>query len=299
MRSARPHIVGLGLAFVLLAMVIVTYFNFVIEDEIAEPSYPISKHLRYSFNLRNSSDQFIEHSIFKAFAPVRQTSSQLVKSLYATHPYTLSVDRFGNQVMEFVIDALPPYGSKVITVTAAMQLSTTPNRLEVDVADYLSNSELLDIDHPDIVAEATRLSAKSEIPLGEVVYKWVSENLRYSGFEKDDKGALYALQTKSGDCTEYSQLVTALLRQQGIPARAVGGFVTGKAQQVLRAADYHNWTEYLAAEGWVLADAQKKVHNSTYEKYIAFRIIEKDAGDPMSNSHRFLAFDPRLSVSMN
>jgi transglutaminase-like putative cysteine protease len=299
LRKLGTHLPGIGLAVMVLAAGILTYLYFQDSRQIAEPSYPIKKHLRYSFNLRNTSDQFIANSTFKAFAPVQQTSSQRVESLAASHPYTLSVDQFGNQVMEFKLEALPPFGTKVISITASMGLSESPNPLNVEAQSYLENSELLDLDHPEIVAAALRLASENAQPFGEAAYKWVSSHVQYSGFNPVDKGALHALQTRSGDCTEYSRLVTALLRQQEIPARAVGGFVTNRSQQVLRATDYHNWSEYLDSKTWILADAQKRVHNEAYEEYIAFRIIEKEEGNPMSNSHRFLAFDPRLAVSMN
>jgi hypothetical protein len=303
------HLAPYKLVVTALAVVTLGVLIFIIkfavqsgDQQITEASYPIKKHLRYGFTLRNTSDQFIKHSTFQAFAPVRQTSSQLVESLHSSHPYTMTEDQFGNQVMNFSIDSMPPFGTKVITITAAMLFSNTPNQLQVDEETYLANSDLLNINHPMIVdtATATATGTNGTVnDIGKAVYQWVSTHIRYSGFEAQDKGALYAVQSKSGDCTEFSQLTTSLLRQQKVPARTVGGFVTIKTQQVLRASDYHNWSEYRDANSWILADAQKKVHNEAYEEYIAFRIIEKEEGNPMSNSHRFLAFDQRLAVSMN
>ena len=290
-------VVGVGALVFIIQLVIQSA-----ESRFAEASYPIKKHLRYGFTLRNTSDQFIKHSTFQAFAPVKQTSSQINDALESSHPYTITEDQFGNQVMSFSIDAMPPYGTKVITITAAMSFSQSPNQFQVDAETYLANSDLLNIDHPAIVDTAVATANQASVAgndIGKAVYQWVSTHIRYSGFDPEDKGALYAVQSKSGDCTEFSQLTTALLRQQNVPARTVGGFVTSKTQQVLRASDYHNWSEYRDANSWILSDAQKKVHNQAYEQYIAFRIIEKEEGNPMSNSHRFLAFDQRLAVSMN
>lgn len=263
------------------------------------PEYPIEQYLRYSFNLRNRGGELIEHATFRAFAPVKQTATQRVEALDASAPFTLSVDDYGNQLMEFSIDRLPPYGTRLIQVTVALRRSGRPNRMPTNAGPYLTDAPMLDIDHPEIEAAAANIARDSATPLGASVSRWVHEHVRDTGFDPDDRGALYALRTGSGDCTEFSQLVTALLRQRGIPARTVGGFIAEGSVRLVRAGDYHNWAEYLVDGAWILADAQRGVDDEDYEHYIAFRIIGSNEGHPMSNSDRFLAFDPRLSVSMN
>ena len=265
-----------------------------------QPGYPTERYLRYTFNLRNKSDQLIAHSTFKAFAPVKQTSSQKVESIQASLPYKLEVDQLGNQLMVFDINTLPPYGSKVITVTVKLAVSNAPNRVEVQPDIYLQDSDLLQINDPGIVAQASKIASAAKEPIGTAIYRWVSTHIQYTGFDPTDEGAVYALEEARGDCTEYSQLMTALLRDRGVPARVIGGFVINGAHQVLRADDYHNWSEYLdTRRGWILADAQRRVHDMDYQNYIAFRIIEMQEENPMSSSERFLAFDQRLVVSMN
>ena len=93
MSVRQSSILASALLSVLLVFTILLYLNFFTEDEDVGLSYPIQKVLRYSFNLRNTSDQFIKHSTFKAFAPVQRTSSQWVESLEASHPYVLKVDQ--------------------------------------------------------------------------------------------------------------------------------------------------------------------------------------------------------------
>lgn len=266
--------------------------------EEVQPGYPIEKYLRYSFNLKNTSSDFIRSSRFVAFAPVRETSSQKVVEIQASHAYEMQQDAHGNQVMVFQIEGMPPYGMRIVTVTARVLLSETPNRMIFDKRPYLADAPLLSIKHPAIVAQGKALVA-SDMELGERIFSWTADHVQYSGFDPKDRGALYALTEGRGDCTEFSQLVTALLRQQNVPARTVGGFVIRERQQVLHATDYHNWSEYSRDGSWILADAQLRVHDGNYENYIAFRIMEQDVINPMSNSHRFLAFDQRLDVSMN
>jgi hypothetical protein len=67
---------------------------------------------------------------------------------------------------------------------------------------------------------------------------------------------------------------------------------------IVKASDYHNWTEWYHAGAWHIADAQKQhfLHNQSH--YVAFRIIAADGGGPLNNTHRFRAAGEGLSVSM-
>lgn len=58
----------------------------------------------------------------------------------------------------------------------------------------------------------------------EAIYLYVVENLQYIAMT-EAIGAAAALSTKSGDCSEFSSLMVALLRTIGIPARKVLGLV--------------------------------------------------------------------------
>ncbi len=65
-------------------------------------------------------------------------------------------------------------------------------------------------------------------------------NIQYAGYTKDDRGALYALKKRKGDCTEYMYLLTALARANGVPTRGIGGYVYAK-DAVLRPMDHTPW----------------------------------------------------------
>jgi transglutaminase-like putative cysteine protease len=266
--------------------------------EVIEPGYVLQKQIRYSFELKNTSADFIKESTFKAFAPVRQTASQKVVGLSASLPFELALDEHGNQLMSFTVTALSPYGTKVVVITANLLLSELPNAFSSDEAVYLQDGPGFSLDHQQIVARAETLLRSSALASGKLTTDWVNSHIEYSGFDPKDRGAQYAMENARGDCTEFSYLTASLLRRQGFPSRVIGGFVLGNGDAVLRASDYHDWTELMSEDRWVLADAQKDVFNENYENYIAFRVIEKNALS-MSNSHRFLAFDPRLDVMMN
>lgn len=270
-----------------------------IESDIDELRYPIHKVIRYSFLLKNTSNQLIKQADFKAYAPVEKTASQQVKSIKASEQFELTKDPLGNQVMDFTIDALPPYGSKVITITAQINLAERPNSLnEENLPDYLQHEQFIEINDPQIQALATRLTTSSQQNISQSVFDWVTQHVDYAGYVSSDQGALYALEQGKGDCTEFMYLSTALLRASNVPARGVGGFVV-KENSVLSASDYHNWTEYYQDEQWHLLDAQKQVLDTQYQDYISFRVFGQKGQNALSQSQRFLAYDPRLEVRMN
>ena len=80
-------------------------------------------------------------------------------------------------------------------------------------------------DHPAINRVAHKLQAPDPAKTIERVFRWVAGNVRYSGYVGKDRGALYALENKKGDCTEYANLFVALCRANGIAARPIGGYV--------------------------------------------------------------------------
>lgn len=289
----------LSVAFlVVCAAVIFVYLNQAHKDKALAPAvYDATKQIRYSFEIRNTGSDFIADSTFAAFAPVAVTSSQNVLDIDASHAFVIEADELGNQLMRFQLKAIPPYGKKVVVVTVKLGVAHRPNQIAVASEYFLADHEGLQISHPEVVATANRLAGLSG-DLGEEVFSWVASHVSYGGFDPEDRGALYALQNARGDCTEYSHLTTALLRASGVPARVMGGFVLESGENVLRAADYHNWTELLEDQRWKLSDSQKGTFDKNYENYIAFRVIEPGA-TMMSNSHRFLAFDRRLEVMMN
>ena len=261
--------------------------------------YPATKIVRYSYLLKNNTNEVVENAVFKTYAPVEVTSSQKVKKIDATYDYSMEKDQIGNQVMTFNLESIPPYGSKVITVTAEMELASKPNTVnERKLTEYLRSEKFIELENKSIKDLSSRLGNVKNIPVSQTVYNWVSRNLSDAGYIQRDRGAAYALKEKRGDCTEYMYLAVALLRNNNIPARGVAGFVVS-SNGVLDADEYHNWAEYYQDSRWHILDAQKKVFDKNYEDYIAFRIFGDKGRNMMSQSQRFFASDPRLIVRMN
>ena len=76
-----------------------------------------------------------------------------------------------------------------------------------------------------------------------------------------------ALKTKNGDCTEYAELMIALCRAKGIPARIVNGMVVVNATN-----PRHNWVEiYLKQYGWIGFDP---THGDSPKSLTSFENLE-------------------------
>jgi transglutaminase-like putative cysteine protease len=131
-----------------------------------------------------------------------------------------------------------------------------------------------------------------------MINEWVARHIRYTGYAREDRGALYALNSGRGDCTEYMYLFVALCRTKGIPARGVCGYVCENGG-VLKPSGYHNWAEFYDQGAWRIADPQKKVFMRNGDQYIAMRIINRAERDFGGGLHRFRFAGEGLSVKMN
>ncbi len=264
-------------------------------------SYTINKTVRYSFTIKNTENTLLKDPEFWAYAPVKQTAHQKVTNLKATHKYELTQDDLGNQIMHFKFPYLAPHAAKVITVTAQLLMSQQPNtiqeKLEINQL-YLGPENNIETDDQGIKQLAAKLKKPTNKETSKAINTWIENSLTYSGYIKDDRGAAYALSNKSGDCTEYSYLYTALTRANQIPSRVIGGYVY-KSNAILDPTDFHNWSEYYSDGKWHLVDPQGKKHEQDQQDYIAMRIISQKQENKMGNSHRFITVGQGLRVKLN
>ncbi len=261
-------------------------------------NYPILKQIQYSFTLQNKSNSLLEKAEFWTYAPVKQTSTQRSVKIEVSHPYDLIEDELGNQILHFTFENLPPYASKIITITADLELSDTSNLTPVDSQPFLEAEKFIEADNPDIKKLSEKFRSSTPAQTSENIFRWVSENIKYTGYLKDERGALYALKNREGDCTEFTDLFVALSRANNIPARSIGGYVYGK-NAILKASDYHNWAEFYDNGVWKIADPQKKVFIKDQSNYIAMRIIGESPNNPMGEFNRFRFAGDGLKVKMN
>jgi transglutaminase-like putative cysteine protease len=271
-------------------------------EQIAAEPNDIVKTIRYQFRVQNTSNEVIKNSQFVVYAPAHVMGRQEVLSLSANREFELNEMPLGNRSLMFTLDVLPPYASKQIVITA--KLKVFDGAVSVVLADelrtkFLQEEPFIEVSHPAITAQAKLLAKGTEQPFGNTIYKWLTDNVKDIGLVSANKGALYALQNQKGDCTEFMYLFSALARAEQVPTRNLGGFVLPQ-NGLLTASDYHNWAEYYDGNRWRIVDAQRQVFDQGYDSYIIMRILGlNEAQDDFSQSQRFLAFDPRLKVSMD
>lgn len=279
----------LVLPLILVAMGALLWFQ--------DSPYTEQRVFRYSFTISNTSNKFIKEGEFSTYAPLAETSTQKVALLSATSPYRVLTDEYGNQKLVFKLTNIPPYGSKVVSIQADMNMTNKPVKVSEsskNIERYLSAERFVETEHPDITNLSSQIvkTGRNDI---EGIYKWVERNIKDSGYNKEDRGALYALNNRKGDCTEYTYLFTALARAADIPTRNIGGFVYSSSA-VFDPSDYHNWAQVYENKRWKNVDPQKKTFGDKGTDYIAMRVIVPGKG---MESHGLVHVSEGLKVSMN
>lgn len=152
---------------------------------------------------------------------------------------------------------------------------------------YSQPEDLVQSDSPEIVSKAQSIT-QGTMDIHEKVskiYGFVTSHVRYS-HEEQERGALWALENGTGDCSEYSYLFVALCRAAGIPARLNVGF--GFRQSEENTTDGHMWAEYyLQNYGWVPVDPTWNIFDGTDEKHF---VTMKSVPEVMPYANYFLNF---------
>jgi len=261
--------------------------------------YKISRHLQYSFSLKNKTNKIVRNVHFWVYAPVKQTPSQRCDKLESSLTHETIIDEYNNQILHYVIDIFAPYASKVITIDAYLKLSDYPNAiLEKNINEYLIPEKYIETDNPAIINTAQQLKKNMPVETVQSISQWIVDNLKCPGYILNERGALYALNFKQGDCTEYMYLFAALSRANGIPTRCLGGYVCSQ-NEILKFSRYHNWAEFYHEGTWRLADPHKNTIMKNQSYYIAFKILKNSHLNPISDYSRFHVQGSGISAVMN
>ncbi|MEW4490108.1 transglutaminase-like domain-containing protein [Thalassoglobus sp. JC818] len=139
---------------------------------------------------------------------------------------------------------------------AIVELSTTGEAITSNPPEpeCLEASPVVESDHPMIqqLAEQGAGSAVDPLDVALRLTKFVDDYVTEKNFSTSLGSALETAQSRSGDCTEHSVLLAALLRARGIPSRVVVGFVYSSR---LQAFVGHLWTEAWVNGKWIGLDA--------------------------------------------
>ena len=247
----------------------------------------IHRQLRFTVSVINPKPHGLRDQRLWLYAPAAESPTQQLAALTVSMPHERLTDALGNAIVKLDFPDLPPLATKVVAITADLLLKNEPVPAPLgNPQDWLAAERFVESDDGRIRALAAKLRHSDESDTGKAIYGWVSQNLRYTGYAADPRGALGALLDEGGDCTEYACLSVALARANGIPARWVSGYVIAR-DSVLRPADYHDWAEVYFGGAWRLLDAQKGHWLGPAEQYVAFRYGQDQVPNPIGSAQRF------------
>lgn len=197
---------------------------------------------------------------------------QEVKIVGTSHPITeTTTDKHGNHIV--VLSNIHLRRRQAFNVTFTFEITIwlidyemDPNNIgEYDPSseifqEYTKAEEYIESDHPEIVQKAQEIvgSETNAYHMAQAMLDWVNNNIEYED-QEEEMGALWALENRKGDCSEYAFLFTALCRAVGVPARTVRGSSTDAVLDGGTFMDeeigWHLWAEvYFPNYGWVWID---------------------------------------------
>jgi transglutaminase-like putative cysteine protease len=289
-----------SIAIVLSAFILCAVGYFLFQKAQLRPAeYTVKRIIKYSFTVNNPANEFLKQAEFWTYTPVQITSSQKVVGVKASHPPRPLLDNYGNTRQYFTINALPPFGSQIVNITVELELSDKPNLIAEEFeSQYLKPEKFVESDSSEILSLANNLKGKNELETVKNIYTWIVDNIEDAGFVERDHGALYTLDKKQGDCTEFTHLFVALSRANGIPSRGMAGFVHSE-NAVLKPGDYHNWAEVFIDGAWRVVDAQKKTFMENQSHYVAMRILGENPSESEIGVQSFFSNNSTINIRMN
>lgn len=297
---------SVAIRMLLLAMVMsgwgVAAASFGRMDPFAPDKFRIQRTIQLGFEITNTSRRLLKGIEIGVSLPVREAAGQYCcVNLNSSLPGEIVGDTHGNQALLVRIAHLAPHATKtlsirVVVATAPAEASSPqPN----DVL-WLRSEAFIEADHPRILELAQVLDVSlphAPIVTARRIHDWVASHIRYEGYRSQARGALYALEKKQGDCTEYTQLVVALARASGIPARVMAGYVIER-DGLVPAEAYHNWAEVYVDGAWRIIDAQRQQFDTGYGQYIATSIVGVESAIAPDNAQRFWASEEAIRLKM-
>jgi hypothetical protein len=217
---------------------------------------------------------------FKVLIPRNVISGPINQKVFFTkiNPVANNIylDSDGNLVAEFKVPAnssgeISIEGYTVITQNNSVNLrdsgtmSQIPNEVKMnntEPADYWESNNDLILQEADQLFNQVPESDKNVYDVVSNTYKYVINRIDYSEVKRFGlnirQGALATLQGGAAVCMEYSDLFIALMRAQGVPARAAFGYGYSALDEISSSDSTinHQWAEvYLPnLEQWVSVD---------------------------------------------
>lgn len=134
-----------------------------------------------------------------------------------------------------------------------------PEMLDTSYTDKLPSGGKI-----DRLAEEVTSGAEGPLNKAELLETYLQDNFRYTldpeRTEGVDPVVDFLFHSREGYCEHYATAMVLLLREAGVPARLVTGFMQGEwnglgSYYIVRQSDAHSWVEaYIDGTGWVTFD---------------------------------------------
>lgn len=201
----------------------------------------------------------------------------LIEQLYPW-PSKILVDENGHREAVYYIDSLA--AGQSITIVQKHALTTYNISYNIDTSaikstqngnipyKYLEPETGIESDNQQIISFAEEAVGSETNPylMAKKIFSAVNLHMTYADDENANKGALNALLTGRGVCEDYSELLVACLRAEGIPARQLSGYLFMPSEHLTN--EYlddqgrvrlntlcHAWVEfYIEDIGWIVCD---------------------------------------------
>jgi transglutaminase-like putative cysteine protease len=210
-------------------------------------------------------------ALIRDFPPYQEVRSMEISPA----DYELVIDEDDNQYAEFDFSGQPAGTTKTVKIDYQVAVNELAYDLSVCkgelLDDFLQPELHIESANPQIVSLASELSRGKKTVCEQVraFYDYIGNELVYS-YNGNNWGAQAALGPMGADCTEYTSLLVALSRAQGIPARYFEGLLYLNEEVDALARIEHAWPDvYMPAVGWVALDPTLGRSPVTREKYFA------------------------------
>ncbi len=278
------------------------------------------------FNVSHTTEYAYEGAASESFAELRvwpqsnAAQKVLERSLTINPDTTVDhyIDYFGNNVEFFSI----PYRHSVLTVRADAEVETFAidppasvldipvgearqifNSTLYQIFEYLQPSTLVPLDQHGRIRK--RFFPQAE-PLGSALLglnEWIYRNFEYqSGVTDVSTPVADVVRQRRGVCQDFANLMLAILRSNGLPARYVSGYIEAfdpeSGDAMTGAAASHAWVEvYLPGGTWWGLDPTN--NQSAGQRHIVVA-VGRDYNDvaPMRGTYKG-ATDQQLKVMVS
>lgn len=268
-------------------------------------------------------DQFRFH--YKATVPSLEVSAKMwipiavsdpfqtveLESMEVPGTHRLIEDKINSNTILYMELAPEHSGEEIALTYKVTRKEKGPYEEPGEVEDrYLASNRLMPVDRRfrEIALEAIGEKRNdSQLMKARAIYDYIIDNMRYAKSGEYGNGdAVYACDTKTGNCTEFHSLFISLARSVGIPARFSIGAAIPSDRNEGGIDGYHCWAEFYAEGKWWpldISEGNKYTALATYYfgRHPANRIefsrgrdLELNPG-PSSGPINFLAY-PLLEI---